>query len=84
MSKGAELLKKYEQEFETIWRKRSPKSRELWERSDQFSPGGALRSHGTGTYQAYAERVDGSYVYDVDGNRYLDLIMGMTVPRQPS
>ena len=78
MSKGEELLKKYEEEVEAVWRKMTPKSRELSERAEQFTPGGALRSHGTGTYPAYAERVDGCYMYDVDGNRYLDLIMGMT------
>lgn len=78
MSKGEELLQKYEKEVEAVWRKMTPRSRELSERAEQFTPGGALRSHGTGTYPAYAERVDGCYMYDVDGNRYLDLILGMT------
>jgi len=78
MSKGEQLLAKYEEEVEAVWREMTPKSRELSERAEQFTPGGALRSHGTGTYPAYAERVDGAYMYDVDGNRYLDLIMGMT------
>jgi glutamate-1-semialdehyde 2,1-aminomutase len=78
MSKGEELLSKYENEVEAIWREKTPKSRELCERAEQFTPGGALRSHPTGTYPAYGERVDGSYVYDVDGNRYIDLILGMT------
>jgi glutamate-1-semialdehyde 2,1-aminomutase len=78
VSKGEELLQKYEKEVEAVWRKMTPRSRELSERAEQFTPGGALRSHGTGTYPAYAERVDGCYMYDVDGNRYLDLILGMT------
>jgi glutamate-1-semialdehyde 2,1-aminomutase len=78
VSKGEELLQKYEKEVEAVWRKMTPRSRELSESAEQFTPGGALRSHGTGTYPAYAERVDGSYMYDVDGNRYLDLILGMT------
>lgn len=78
MSKGEELLQKYEEEVEAVWRKMTPRSREFSEKAEQFTPGGALRSHGTGTYPCYAERVDGCYMYDVDGNRYLDLIMGMT------
>jgi len=78
MSKGEELLAKYESEVEAVWRDMTPKSRQLCERSEQYTPGGALRSHNTGTYPAYAEKVDGCYMYDVDGNRYLDLIMGMT------
>lgn len=78
MSKGEELLAKYEQEVEAIWREMTPKSRELCERAEKYTPGGALRSHNTGTYPAYAERVDGSTMYDVDGNRYIDLILGMT------
>jgi len=78
MSRGEELLANYEQEVEAIWRKMTPKSRELSERAKKYIPGGALRSHSTGTYPAYGERVDGCYQYDVDGNRYLDLSLGMT------
>jgi glutamate-1-semialdehyde 2,1-aminomutase len=78
MSKAEELLAKYENEVEAIWREKTPKSRELCERAEEYTPGGALRSHSTGTYPAYAERVDGCYMYDVDGNRYIDLILGMT------
>jgi glutamate-1-semialdehyde 2,1-aminomutase len=78
MSKGEELLAKYEKEVEATWRRMTPRSRELCERAEKYTPGGALRSHSTGTYLAYAERVDGCYMYDVDGNRYIDLILGMT------
>ncbi len=78
MSKGKELLAKYEKEVEAVWREMTPKSRELCERAEEFTPGGALRSHSTGTYLAYCDRVDGCYMYDVDGNRYIDLIVGMT------
>jgi glutamate-1-semialdehyde 2,1-aminomutase len=78
MSKGEELLIKYEEEVEATWRRMTPRSRELCERAEKFTPGGALRSHSTGTYLAYADRVDGCYMYDVDGNRYIDLILGMT------
>lgn len=78
MSKGEDLLAKYESEVEAKWRDMTPKSRALCERAEEFTPGGALRSHTTGTYLAYCDRVDGSHMYDVDGNSYLDLIMGMT------
>ncbi len=78
MSKGQELLAKYEDEVEAIWRSMTPKSRELCERAEKYTPGGALRSHSTGTYLAYCDRVDGAKMYDVDGNCYIDLIMGMT------
>ena len=78
MSRVDELLKKYEKEIEEIWRRKTPKSRELCGRAENYTPGGALRSHSTGTYPAYVERVDGCYTYDVDGNRYIDLVLGMT------
>jgi len=78
MARADELLAKYEQQIEEIWRKKTPKSRELCERAEKYIPGGALMSHSTGTHPAYGERVDGCYKYDVDGNRYIDLILGMT------
>lgn len=78
MSRGEELLASYEKEVEATWRAMTPRSRELCEQAEQYTPGGALRSHTTGTYPAYAERVDGCYMYDVDGNRYIDLVLGMT------
>jgi glutamate-1-semialdehyde 2,1-aminomutase len=78
MSKAEELLTKYENEVEAIWRRMTPRSRALCERAEKFIPGGALRSHSTGTYPSYGERVDGCYMYDVDGNRALDLALGMT------
>ncbi len=62
MSKAEELLAKYEKEVETVWREMTPRSRELCERAEEFTPGGALRSHSTGTYLAYCDRVDGSYM----------------------
>ena len=78
MSKGEVLLAKYEKQIEAEWRSKTPKSRQLCERAAEWMPGGALMSHSTGTYPAYGDRVDGCFKYDVDGNRYLDLILGMT------
>ncbi len=78
MSTGEALLANYEKEVEAIWRSMTPRSRELCEKAEKYMPGGALRSHSTGTYPSYGERVDGCYQYDIDGNRYLDLALGMT------
>lgn len=78
MSRAETLLAQYENEVETTWRNMTPRSRELCENAEKYTPGGALRSHATGTYPAYGERVDGCYVHDVDGNRYIDLVLGMT------
>lgn len=78
MSRAEALLAKYEEEVEATWRRMTPESRELCERAEKYIPGVALRSHSTGTYPSYGERVDGCYQYDIDGNRYLDLSLGMT------
>ena len=77
MTNAAELLAKYEQEVETTWRDMTPKSRALCAKATRFTPGGAVRSHSTGTHVPYGDRVDGCHVYDVDGNRYIDLVLGM-------
>ena len=78
MPRGEDLLAQYEKEVESIWREKTPRSRELSEHADEHQPGGSLRSHATGTYPAYCDRVDGCHKFDVDGNRYLDLVLGMT------
>ena len=77
MSHSKELLATYETEIETIWRDMTPKSRQLCDKSKLFTPGGAVRSHSTGTHLPYGDRVDGCHVYDVDGNQYIDLVLGM-------
>lgn len=52
-------------------------SRALYERALQSVPAGV---HSNSRFQSphplYYRRADGPYVYDVDGNRHLDLIMG--------
>ena len=54
------------------------KSKELFERAQQSIPGGvnspvrAFRSVG-GT-PLFIKRAEGPYLYDVDGNRYIDYI----------
>jgi len=59
---------------ETEFRKRTPKSAELMQRSAQSMPGGLTRGFGFHLpYPAVMERGQGCYLWDVDGNRYIDL-----------
>jgi glutamate-1-semialdehyde 2,1-aminomutase len=58
---------------------RTPKSRELQADAAQVLPGGSSR--GTAYFAPYpffAEGGEGHYVYDVDGNRYLDFMLNAT------
>ena len=52
---------------------RNPKSRQLHEEASRYLPGGTSRSaHYFDPHPIYADHGEGHYVYDVDGNRYLD------------
>ena len=58
---------------------RTPKSRELQAEAERVLPGGSSR--GTAFFAPYpffAEAGEGHYVYDVDGNRYLDFMLNAT------
>ncbi len=58
---------------------RTPKSRALQAEAVHVLPGGSSR--GTAYFAPYpffAEGGDGHYVYDVDGNRYLDVMLNAT------
>ena len=60
--------------IETQFRKRTPKSAELMERSAHSMPGGLTRGFGFHwPYPAVMARGEGCYLWDVDGNRYTDL-----------
>ena len=57
----------------------TPKSKALLEEASAYLPGGSSR--GTqyfAPYPFFAERGEGHYVYDVDGNRYLDFMLNAT------
>lgn len=57
----------------------TPKSKTLQEDASQYLPGGSSR--GTAYFDPYPTFVDhgeGLYVYDVDGNRYLDFMINAT------
>jgi glutamate-1-semialdehyde 2,1-aminomutase len=60
-----------------LWRQRTPRSRETWERTKTLIPTG----HGGGMgyflpYPIMVDRARGSRLWDVDGNEYLDLRIG--------
>lgn len=60
-----------------IYRERTPRSEELWRRSKQYIPTG--HAGGMGNFYPYpivADRGEGCWLWDVDGNRYLDLRIG--------
>jgi glutamate-1-semialdehyde 2,1-aminomutase len=53
------------------------KSRELYEKAQAFVPGGVhSNSRFRSPHPLYYKKADGPYIWDVDGNRYIDLIMG--------
>ncbi len=52
-------------------------SRELWERARQVLPGGvnaSARYNAALGHAMFFERGEGAYLYDVDGNRYIDFL----------
>jgi glutamate-1-semialdehyde 2,1-aminomutase len=59
-------------------RKARPKSADAFDRACQLIPGGvnspARAFGGVGGYPVVIKRAEGPYLYDVDGNRYLDFI----------
>jgi len=60
-----------------LYRKRTPGSAALFERAKNVMPGGV--SHNPRyypPYPIYIDRAEGSKVWDVDGNEYIDLWMG--------
>ena len=54
------------------------KSEELFKEARQYIPGGVnspVRAFGNiGSTPRFIQRAEGAYVYDVDGNKYLDFI----------
>ena len=57
---------------------RTPRSRRLQEEASRYLPGGSSRGGASDPYPAWIERGEGRYVYDVDGNRYLDFMNNAT------
>src|SRR5215218_530822 len=63
------------------WEQATPRSRALFERAQRVLPGG-VNSPVRGTssfrpYPVYLARGEGGHVFDVDGNEFVDVIMGL-------
>ncbi|MEW5721459.1 MAG: aspartate aminotransferase family protein [Thermodesulfobacteriota bacterium] len=71
---------RYFDQVVTEYRARTPKSKQLHERAVKFLPEGDTRAavyfH---PYPAYIEHGEGCFVYDVDGNEYIDHLGNFTV-----
>jgi len=71
-----EVKKEIIKEFE----KRNPKSKKLFEKALKYLPGGGTRNIAYfPPYPCFIDRGEGYYLYDVDGNQYLDVQNNMTV-----
>jgi len=59
---------------------RTPKSGEYWEQSKDLVPGGLISgARKMEPYPIYVERAKGAYIWDIDGNRYIDCAMSFGV-----
>ncbi len=72
-------LSEWQSRIESEYRERTPRSRELFRKAGRFLPGGDTR---LGTcfppHPSYMVRGEGSYLYDLDGNRILDFTNNAT------
>ena len=63
------------------WEAATPRSRELFQRASRVLPGGMLSpvrgASAFEPYPIYMDHGEGAYLFDVDGNRYLDLMLGL-------
>ena len=60
------------------YKEKTPKSRAEWERVSPLIPSGSPSGLGFihYPYEVFIERGEGAYIWDIDGNRYLDLFDG--------
>ncbi len=59
---------------------RTPKSGEYWAQSKDLVPGGLMSgARKMEPYPVYVERGKGAYIWDIDGNRYIDCAMSFGV-----
>jgi glutamate-1-semialdehyde 2,1-aminomutase len=59
---------------------RTPKSGEYWKESKDLVPGGLMSgARKMEPYPVYVERGKGAYIWDIDGNRYIDNAMSYGV-----
>ena len=51
----------------------TPRSKALQDEADKYLPGGSTRATAYfDPYPAFIDHGEGQYIYDVDGNKYLD------------
>jgi len=61
-------------------RERTPKSGAYWEKAKHLVPGGLMSgARKMEPYPVYVERGKGAYLWDIDGNRYIDCAMSFGV-----
>jgi glutamate-1-semialdehyde 2,1-aminomutase len=61
--------------IEETFRARTPRAAQLMKRAARVMPGGFTRGHGFHLpYPAVMDHGEGCYLWDVDGNRYVDLV----------
>lgn len=71
------LLEEWARRVDDEFRRRTPASKAAFERSRQLVPGGVPGGLGfVSPYPVYFERAEGAYVWDADGNKYLDVMSG--------
>jgi len=65
-----------------VWKTCTEKSKSLYERALKVIPGGASAAsrtplEGYSPYPVFIERAEGSKLYDVDGNEYIDYLQAL-------
>jgi len=66
------------QRFSRKYLRRHRKSQQLWRRASRLTPGGVESNvRYFKPHPFLADYGDGAYIYDVDGNKILDFMMGM-------
>jgi len=68
-----DLLKQYAYKVDLEYISRTPKSRAMFEESSRYISGGVTReTNWWKPYPVFIERGEGCYLYDIDGNEYVD------------
>jgi glutamate-1-semialdehyde 2,1-aminomutase len=64
------------EELKEILRQKSPKSAALWQDAQRVFPGGEVSAARTfDPFPFYAAEAEGAYIWDIDGNQYIDCCM---------
>ena len=59
---------------------RTPKSGKYWQESKDLVPGGLMSgARKMQPYPVYIDRAKGAYIWDIDGNRYIDCVCSFGV-----